>query len=145
METSPARGISTYQTYSAAEYRLSRAATARIDPLRRQPASISEIPKLAFAAQAAEPYSLMCNEKRIAMRLLFGAMTKLPSSILILLARGYQTFVSPLLGPHCRFQPSCSAYFILSIQKHGALLGTLRGLRRISRCHPFHPGGYDPP
>ena len=61
------------------------------------------------------------------------------------LVRVYQWTLSPLMGPRCRFEPSCSAYFILSVEKYGAVRGTLRGLARIARCHPFHPGGYDPP
>ncbi|MEO2047194.1 MAG: membrane protein insertion efficiency factor YidD [Pirellulales bacterium] len=64
---------------------------------------------------------------------------------LIFAVRTYQLLVSPWLGPRCRFQPTCSAYFIRSIKKYGVFRGTLRGLRRITRCHPFHPGGWDPP
>jgi putative membrane protein insertion efficiency factor len=69
----------------------------------------------------------------------------LPSGLLIAVVRIYQWTLSPLLGQRCRFEPSCSAYFILSVQKHGAVRGSLRGIWRICRCHPFHPGGYDPP
>lgn len=61
------------------------------------------------------------------------------------LIRCYQLFISPLLGPHCRFHPTCSEYCVRSVRKHGAIKGTLRGALRICRCHPFHPGGYDPP
>ncbi len=68
-----------------------------------------------------------------------------PRSILLLLVRTYQVLISPWLGPHCRFTPSCSAYFADSVRKHGAVRGSWRGFRRILRCHPFHPGGYDPP
>jgi hypothetical protein len=66
-------------------------------------------------------------------------------TILILIIRGYQILVSPLLPPNtCRFHPSCSAYAAEAIQKWGALKGGWLALRRIGRCHPWHPGGYDP-
>jgi len=69
----------------------------------------------------------------------------LPAGLAIFAAKCYQWLISPWLGPRCRFQPTCSTYFIESVQKHGAIYGTLRGLRRISRCHPWNTGGYDPP
>ncbi|MEI7700543.1 MAG: membrane protein insertion efficiency factor YidD [Planctomycetia bacterium] len=68
-----------------------------------------------------------------------------PAAVLVLLVRAYQVAISPWLGKHCRFYPSCSQYFILAVQKHGAFRGTVQGVRRICRCHPWHPGGYDPP
>ena len=60
------------------------------------------------------------------------------------LIRGYQRFISPGLPSSCRFYPSCSEYTYQAIEKYGALRGGWMGIRRISRCHPFHPGGYDP-
>jgi putative membrane protein insertion efficiency factor len=57
---------------------------------------------------------------------------------------GYQRFVSPWLGPHCRFAPSCSTYTAEAIRRHGVATGVWRGLRRLARCHPWHPGGCDP-
>jgi putative membrane protein insertion efficiency factor len=69
----------------------------------------------------------------------------LPSNLLIAAARVYQWTLSPLIGRHCRFDPTCSAYFIEAVQKYGAVRGAWRGLKRIGRCHPFQPGGYDPP
>lgn len=63
---------------------------------------------------------------------------------LILLVRIYQRLVSPLLPPACRFYPSCSAYAVTALERHGALRGTWLTARRICRCHPFHPGGVDP-
>ena len=59
--------------------------------------------------------------------------------------RAYQRFISPLLGPRCRFQPTCSVYFLESLKLHGPFRGSLRGLRRICRCHPWSRGGWDPP
>ncbi len=56
----------------------------------------------------------------------------------------YQRVISPLLGSACRYEPSCSEYTRIAIEKHGVSRGTWMGLRRISRCHPFHAGGYDP-
>ncbi|MDA8372598.1 MAG: membrane protein insertion efficiency factor YidD [Nocardiopsaceae bacterium] len=58
--------------------------------------------------------------------------------------RGYQRFISPLFPPVCRFYPSCSAYAVQALQEHGALRGVWLAVRRIARCHPFHPGGLDP-
>jgi putative membrane protein insertion efficiency factor len=58
--------------------------------------------------------------------------------------RLYQLIVSPLLGPRCRFHPSCSHYMQEAVQAHGASRGLWLGLRRLARCHPFNPGGYDP-
>jgi putative membrane protein insertion efficiency factor len=69
----------------------------------------------------------------------------MPRRILVAMTRGYQWTLSPLVGQYCRFQPTCSNYFIQSVEKYGAVRGSLRGLARICRCHPFTPGGYDPP
>ncbi|CAD5376195.1 Putative membrane protein insertion efficiency factor [Pseudomonas sp. OF001] len=64
--------------------------------------------------------------------------------LLLGLVRAYQYLISPLLGPRCRFQPSCSHYTIEALQRHGALRGSWLTLCRLLRCHPWHPGGYDP-
>ncbi|MEX0267659.1 membrane protein insertion efficiency factor YidD [Leptolyngbyaceae cyanobacterium UHCC 1019] len=64
--------------------------------------------------------------------------------VLIRAIRGYQIGISPLLPATCRFQPTCSEYAIAAIANHGALKGGWLTTRRICRCHPFHPGGYDP-
>lgn len=69
----------------------------------------------------------------------------LPAGLLIALVRLYQILISPFLGRNCRFTPTCSAYFIAVVRKDGPWKGTLRGLWRICRCNPFHPGGEDPP
>lgn len=63
---------------------------------------------------------------------------------LILLIRIYQRMLSPLLGPQCRFAPTCSGYAIAAIEQHGAWHGSRLALRRIVRCHPLNPGGHDP-
>jgi putative membrane protein insertion efficiency factor len=60
------------------------------------------------------------------------------------LIRVYQWFVSPLLGPRCRFHPSCSHYALQAVQRFGTLHGGWLAVKRLARCHPWHPGGYDP-
>jgi putative membrane protein insertion efficiency factor len=72
-------------------------------------------------------------------------IVRLPGEAMILGVRGYQLFIGPLLGKHCRFYPSCSNYFVQAVRKHGAIVGAWKGVCRIGRCHPWHPGGYDPP
>ena len=72
-------------------------------------------------------------------------LLRCPSILVIGLVRGYQLTLSPLLGRRCRFYPSCSQYFIEAVRKYGVLSGSARGILRILRCHPLHPGGYDPP
>jgi putative membrane protein insertion efficiency factor len=64
--------------------------------------------------------------------------------VLLWLIAGYRRFISPLFPPHCRYEPSCSAYAAEAIRIHGALRGTAMGLRRIARCHPWSAGGLDP-
>ena len=58
--------------------------------------------------------------------------------------KAYQRLVSPLLPPSCRFYPSCSAYAVGALERHGAVKGSWLTVRRLARCHPFHPGGVDP-
>ncbi len=65
--------------------------------------------------------------------------------VLIVPVRFYQYCIRPVLPPMCRFTPSCSEYFILAVRKYGPLRGAYKGVARICRCHPWHPGGYDPP
>jgi uncharacterized protein len=67
------------------------------------------------------------------------------AGLLILAIRAYQVTLSPLIGPVCRFEPSCSRYMIGAIRKFGVLKGVWKGTGRILKCHPWHPGGYDPP
>lgn len=64
--------------------------------------------------------------------------------LLIALLRGYKRWLSPLLGPRCRFVPTCSEYAMQAIALHGALRGSWMAARRLGRCHPLHPGGFDP-
>jgi uncharacterized protein len=71
-------------------------------------------------------------------------ISKVISGLLIAAVRAYQILVSPLLGQHCRFYPSCSQYMIDAIREKGPIAGAWLGIRRILKCHPFNPGGYDP-
>jgi len=64
--------------------------------------------------------------------------------ILVAVVRAYQYALSPMLGQHCRFHPSCSAYAAEAIERHGAAHGVWLAIKRIARCHPWHAGGYDP-
>jgi putative membrane protein insertion efficiency factor len=64
--------------------------------------------------------------------------------VLVLFVRAYQVWIGPLLPPSCRYYPSCSAYALEALERHGALKGSWLAVRRILRCHPFRPGGYDP-
>ena len=73
-----------------------------------------------------------------------GKKQSIPTRMMIVLIQLYQYFVSPLLGNHCRFQPTCSHYFIEAISRWGFIRGSGMGAKRISKCHPFHRGGYDP-
>jgi uncharacterized protein len=76
---------------------------------------------------------------------IFRAICRIPSQILIGMVRLYQMTLSRFMGQHCRFHPSCSAYFIEAVEKYGAVRGACRGIWRICRCNPWNPGGYDPP
>ena len=65
-------------------------------------------------------------------------------TIALFLVKAYQAVLSPFLGKHCRFEPTCSAYTYEAIQRYGLFRGTGLGIRRLLRCHPFHEGGIDP-
>ena len=65
-------------------------------------------------------------------------------TLLIAFVQLYRWFVSPLLGRNCRFYPSCSSYALEALERHGAVHGTWLATRRVCRCHPWNPGGYDP-
>lgn len=79
------------------------------------------------------------------MRRFWKHLVATPSYLMIAAVRGYQLGISPFLGPLCRFEPTCSQYFIDAVRKYGAIRGAWRGLRRIGRCHPWGGSGYDPP
>jgi len=68
-----------------------------------------------------------------------------PTRAVVALVGGYQVLLSPVLGRHCRFAPTCSEYARLVLIAHGVERGGWLAVRRVLRCHPFHPGGYDPP
>jgi putative membrane protein insertion efficiency factor len=71
-------------------------------------------------------------------------LLRLPRRLLAVLIRGYQVLLSPLLPPSCRFYPTCSQYALEAVTRHGAVKGAWLAARRLARCHPFHPGGFDP-
>ena len=65
-------------------------------------------------------------------------------ALLLFMLRAYQYAIRPLMGANCRFFPSCSDYAREAVERHGAAKGAWLGARRVARCHPYHPGGYDP-
>jgi putative membrane protein insertion efficiency factor len=71
-------------------------------------------------------------------------IARTPRLMLIGIIRVYQKVVSPLLPPTCRFTPTCSAYAVTSVERYGVARGGWLALKRIARCHPWNPGGYDP-
>jgi len=73
-----------------------------------------------------------------------GRTATVPARVLMVPIAGYRRFVSPLLAPRCRFAPSCSEYALTALAEHGAARGLWLAVSRVARCHPFHPGGYDP-
>ena len=79
------------------------------------------------------------------MKAVLSWIWHLPANVAIALVRVYQWTLSPIIGRQCRFQPTCSNYYIEAVNKYGFVSGTIRGAWRICRCNPFTPGGYDPP
>ena len=65
-------------------------------------------------------------------------------ALILFLLRAYRVAISPLMGPRCRYYPSCSQYAQIAVERHGAIRGSWLAVRRIARCHPWHPGGVDP-
>ena len=78
------------------------------------------------------------------MKRIAGFVRGLLKKIIILLIRGYQIFISPIMPGKCRFYPTCSTYFVQAVEKYGPFTGSLLGIKRLLKCHPFHEGGYDP-
>ena len=78
------------------------------------------------------------------LRAAWDALARAPVRLLIALVRFYRFFLSPWLGSSCRFEPTCSAYSLQALQKHGAAVGTYMTLHRLVRCGPWCPGGHDP-
>ena len=78
------------------------------------------------------------------LRVLWALLLGLPASAVRALIRIYQLTLSPFIGNQCRFHPSCSNYAMEAVEHHGALKGSWLALRRLGRCHPYHPGGFDP-
>lgn len=74
---------------------------------------------------------------------MLGAVRAAPRVVLLALLRVYQTVISPMTGPTCRYYPSCSSYAVLAVQRHGAARGSWLAVRRLLRCHPWTPGGVD--
>ena len=72
------------------------------------------------------------------------AILGLPRVAVAAAIRGYQRFISPAFPPQCRFTPTCSSYALTSVERYGVLKGGWLSLRRVARCHPWHPGGHDP-
>ncbi len=85
----------------------------------------------------------MSNSERT-VRAIVDPARQLPISVLRLLLAGYRAVVSPFLGPCCRFAPSCSAYASEAVGRFGIVHGGWMAVKRVLRCHPFHPGGWDP-
>jgi len=67
-----------------------------------------------------------------------------PKNLCLLLIKGYRKFISPLFPPCCRFTPTCSEYALISFQRYGFFKGLWLSIKRVLKCHPWHPGGYDP-
>ena len=78
------------------------------------------------------------------MRAALLVIVSIPKRVAMLLLRGYQRFVSPAFPPACRFTPTCSAYALTSIGRYGLIRGGWLAVRRVARCHPWNPGGFDP-
>lgn len=81
---------------------------------------------------------------RVVVVLLVGLLVRLPALAIVGVLTVYRLLVSPMYGQTCRFYPSCSAYALEAVQRHGAAKGSWLAVRRLGRCHPWNPGGVDP-
>lgn len=77
-------------------------------------------------------------------RAYFSKIKRIPVFLALGVIRFYRRFISPVKPATCRFYPTCSQYALESLEKHGIIVGTCKAVVRILKCHPFHPGGYDP-
>jgi uncharacterized protein len=87
----------------------------------------------------------ICTRFMLKIYAAIRCLLAIPGLIMIGIVRFYQFAISPMLGPNCRFHPTCSQYFIEAVKKYGVIRGALKGIWRIVRCNPWNPGGYDPP
>jgi len=87
------------------------------------------------------PYRI---KKNVSFKAVFRAVDKIVLLILRSMIKLYKFFLSPVLGSQCRFVPSCSDYALESVKKHSSIIAVYTMAKRLTKCHPFHPGGYDP-
>jgi len=126
-----------------AEWTKAAPAIARLAP-RLRPALRPAVDALLLRGYHLSPMAPRAPARRAAPRRSRSAVCPV-ASVLLLLIRGYQRFLSPFLGGQCRFYPSCSRYAYACIEDHGAARGSLLSFIRLCKCHPLHPGGHDPP
>jgi putative membrane protein insertion efficiency factor len=103
----------------------------------------SPSPRVAASGPRAPDAEPVSRARRV-LRRVGWLVVRLPAFAVLLLIRSYQVLISPLLPATCRYVPSCSSYGAQAVERYGALRGGWLALRRIARCHPFRPGGYDP-
>ena len=144
------RGLPPGQGRAAAGRRPGRPAARRRPDLRLGPAIADGARARPLTPPEGATSAIQSSGRREAMttdvpRTWLSWPGRILIALLIGLIRVYQATLSPLLGNVCRFEPSCSRYMVESLKTYGLVRGLARGLRRLSRCHPWNPGGYDPP